>query len=540
MKSEKKIFLERTDPLEIVVDRIIKTPAAVVVLNIPRDSVLGASVNNFHVLRRESKTAGKELLIESIDDHVLELAGLAKLEASNPIFRIRERVVSDILPRSPSLTVPVHDKEDEGEFMPQRVAKAEKKVKAGFAKIVPAEATQTVKLHTSESKERTSQSRKIRWILFFTMLFIAGGVVAAAKFLPKATITLVFKKIPLDFAVPIRVGSTITMLDAEGEVMLIPGELLVAKKNLTLSFPAHGKEEVSVKAHGRLVVYNAYNSEPQVLVATTRFESPEGKVFRLNERVTIPGARMVNGSLTSSSLEVAVTADESGEAYNSARGTGRWKIPGFKGTPRYEGFYAEAREPFVGGFIGERAEPTEEDIQLATIALREVLKNALYNELRIVHTEKFVLFPEASSTLFIKEEIQKESQAPGMFSVFGEAEMRELVFEEIMFRDAIIRKTKQEIPEGETLVVNDITITYDKPQVLFTKGSMEFVASGNIVFVHSFDTQTFKQEILGKDEASLKNLVLGIDGLERVNVALRPFWVRRVPEELDKIDIVIE
>ena len=127
MKSEKKIFLDQHDDLDVVVDRLIKTQAHIVILNLPRDSVLGTSLDNFHVLKRESVTAGKELFIESVDDHVLELASLAKLRATNPIFKRNERIVSDILPKfkerreSPSAQtdfITVHKDKEGGEFQP--------------------------------------------------------------------------------------------------------------------------------------------------------------------------------------------------------------------------------------------------------------------------------------------------------------------------------------------------------------------------------------------------------------------------------------
>src|SRR5436309_13097062 len=99
-KTEKKFFLEKSDDLNTVVDRVISSPANLVIVNIPRDSVLAKTIHDFQVLKRECETAGKELRIESVDDHVLELAGIAGIFARNPVFRTRERIISDILPRA--------------------------------------------------------------------------------------------------------------------------------------------------------------------------------------------------------------------------------------------------------------------------------------------------------------------------------------------------------------------------------------------------------------------------------------------------------
>ena len=97
-KLEKKIFLDKSDDLNKAVDSLISSPAEKIILNIPKGSVLGLSIHNFQVLERESETAGKELAIESVDEHILELASIATIPAVNPVFRTREKAVADIVP----------------------------------------------------------------------------------------------------------------------------------------------------------------------------------------------------------------------------------------------------------------------------------------------------------------------------------------------------------------------------------------------------------------------------------------------------------
>ena len=82
-----------------MVDKLIKAKVHKVIINIPNGSVLGSSINNFAILRREAATAGKEIMVESVDEHILELAAVSKIKAINPVFQKRERTVSDIVPR---------------------------------------------------------------------------------------------------------------------------------------------------------------------------------------------------------------------------------------------------------------------------------------------------------------------------------------------------------------------------------------------------------------------------------------------------------
>src|SRR3990167_11473072 len=53
--------------------------------------------------------------------------------------------------------------------------------------------------------------------------------------------------------------------------------------------PAQGVERVEDKASGTITVYNDYSTAPQKLVKNTRFQTPEGLVFRAPAEVIIPG-----------------------------------------------------------------------------------------------------------------------------------------------------------------------------------------------------------------------------------------------------------
>src|SRR3989344_3913995 len=92
MKSETKIFLDKKDDLEKVVNYIEETSAEEVIVNFPKNSQIGMSVAHFKTLKKTAEKLGKQLRIESIDDVVLDLAKEADIKAINPIFKMRERV----------------------------------------------------------------------------------------------------------------------------------------------------------------------------------------------------------------------------------------------------------------------------------------------------------------------------------------------------------------------------------------------------------------------------------------------------------------
>ena len=149
----------------------------------------------------------------------------------------------------------------------------------------------------------------------------------------------------------------------------ILGEIVTKEQSASAKFPSTGSKLKSVKASGTIRVYNAYSTLSQVLIATTRFVSDDGKLFRTPKRVTIPGGHYEGGKLVPGEIDITVEAGEAGEEYNIGPST--FSIPGFAGTPRYTAFYAKSFEPMTGGMKQEIAQVSQEDLNKAQEALEE-------------------------------------------------------------------------------------------------------------------------------------------------------------------------
>ncbi|MCP6720340.1 MAG: hypothetical protein KJI72_03440 [Patescibacteria group bacterium] len=513
MKSEKKIFLDQQDDLDAAVNRISKTRAHILILNIPRGSVLGKSLDNFHILKRESVTAGKEILVESVDDYILELASLAKIGAVNPVFKQQERIISDILPKP--------------------------KFKRKKQDTPPLEQVEeNVPTRKTEKKPHKKTPFRWRWIVIslFVVLLGGGAFVLVNSILPRATVVMTLKKFPTSFDEQIEISSQAVDTSFSGSSIRLPGELLTARRNLSMRFPASGKEKIERKTKGVLTVYNAYSSEPQVLIATTRFLSPDDKLFRLDERVVVPGAKIIDGKIVPSQIEVLVTADKPGEKYNLEPQSG-WRIPGFKGTPRYEGFYADALNPLTGGFIGEEPVPTEEDIESAKDAVITSLKSVLESQMLVLLSNRFKLFDGAREFEVLREEVEPVDEG-GNFGIFTEAELRYLVFEEETLKETIAEKAGGSLPPD--LRIRDSSFNYRQVEVDLAQGEMSFFVDGTILFEPDIDVENLKSQLFGQNEQELRRIILFLSGLERANISLWPFWVNKVPTNSKRVKIMVE
>lgn len=534
--------MEREQKLGDIVAFLIDNPAGKVILNIPKNSVLGSKLNNFWALKKECAGVGKELLIESVDDHILELAALAGIVAVNPVFRVREKVIADILPRSSFR---------QKKAAPQKVVVEEPveetalKKRTPFNSVEREESAQSPfsnfggKSFNYKTRTRTKVNfRRTFVVLVVVLLGLFGAFALAIDVLPKATIILTLKKMPVDFAENVEISSNVASPNFESGKIVLPGEFLSASKNMEMSFPAVGKETVAVKARGTLVVYNSFSAAPQSLVKNTRFESPDGKIFRIEKNLVIPGAEERDGKIMASKIEVEVVAQEPGESYNIGPSSD-WRIPGFKGTAKYDGFYAEATRPFSGGFEGERPAANQEDLEQAKIKIEEALRNALKSQMLVLMKDRFKLIDGATDFKLLKVEMQSASTSDDKVSVFAEAEMKQLVFEEETLKKVIAEKAKSLIT-SEPARINKFELNYGSPQIDLAAGKMTLPVNGSLVFEPDIDQNKILERVSGLNEANLKEIIFSLPGLEKANVSLWPFWVKKVPSKTQKIKIVVE
>src|SRR3989344_6461800 len=114
-------------------------------------------------------------------------------------------------------------------------------------------------------------------------------------------------------------------------------ETFTVTRFATTSAPATGTRTVSRQASGLITISNSYSPASQRLIANTRCEAADGKIYRIRDSVTVPGMSGGKTGVTRAS----VYADSPGPEYNRSSATA-FTIPGFKGDPRYSKFSARS------------------------------------------------------------------------------------------------------------------------------------------------------------------------------------------------------
>ncbi len=532
MNKEYKIFLEPGDGSSEAVEKIKKGKGDKIILHIPEDSVLKSSIDNFYAIRDEIALEDKEVLIESVDPYIEEIAERAGLRAINPIFGKEEKFISDIIPRGQNRKL---KSEDIPEFSPEK----EEKTYEFFS----APKKEKKKKEKKEERAIMPVDKKKRTLVIagtFTTLLLIGFL--AVNILPKADIEVTLKKSSLSFDETVIASADIHEAVADEEGITLPGELLVATKNIEKRFPASGEEEVQRKATGELYIFNEFSSNSQVLVATTRFVSPDGKVFRLDERVTVPGAEVVGGEIFPQKIKVSVTADKAGEEYNiEPDPKKKWTIPGFKEaglTERYNGFYTKPASSMEGGYSGISKVPTEEDVEKAKKEVEELLKSALKSQITIAHSKDFKTLEGIHRFGIIEMEIDERVDEEDQFSVFAEGEIKTFVFEEETLKETLIRKNAS--PLDFDFHILESEIEYSEPEVNWDENSITFSVKGSFKVEPKVNEDNLRTQLVGQTESMVKPVLFSIPDLEKARISLWPFWVKKVPDNPKKVNIELK
>lgn len=412
-------------------------------------------------------------------------------------------------------------------------------------KTAPAAETENKQAKKSESKKHRLKP-KIRRRLFVLPIFIllCFGTIyyLGIKVLPRLTVNLKLKRYAANFNEAVEIGKNfkIPQNPNDGLIVKLPAELLKENRNLQLSFPATGKQQIKTNARGKIVIYNNFSSDAQSLVAKTRLETPDHKIFRLNKAVIVPGAKIQEGKIISSGIEVEATADQPGPEYNIGP-VEKFIIPGFQGSSKFAGFYGKSEQPMTGGFVGEAAVPTEKDLEQARNKMREKLYDNLKTFLFANLPPELKAVDGAFDFALINEKIIQPAVSENNFHIFSEAQGKLLVFSEKNLRDILAEKSLKQLSEncGDCELLS-LDLEYGAVRPDLQKGEMSFLAKGKAEFRKKFDFNSLKKQFRGKNESELKTIIYSLPGVERTQIFFWPFFVKKTPEKIERINITVQ
>lgn len=327
--------------------------------------------------------------------------------------------------------------------------------------------------------------------------------------------------------------------EVNAETRTLPSEFLSFDGSVSEDFDATGNDYVSQKAIGRVKIYNAFNVNPQALVATTRFIADSGILFRLPKAITIPAAKKdAQGNIVPQFIETDLIADQPGEGSN-IEGEVKLRILGFKGSSKYDGFYAVSQTGFSGGGIGQGRVITHDDL---TAAQQRVSKK-VFDDLKQSMAQKipapFKLVESLSEITIKTIDAPKEKTKTNRFTVSAKAVARVFVF-----RDAdIIRLLNELLLKGDStkaFIDASANFHYQIKNANYDKKNAAVTINGAIKTKKVVSVQDLTNLIAGKKEGSLIDALNKRRDIGTFRVAFFPPWIFSAPTNARQIHVFIE
>lgn len=330
--------------------------------------------------------------------------------------------------------------------------------------------------------------------------------------------------------------------------------LLSISKEGSREVKATGEEKVERKASGKIVIYNNHSNLPQTLVKNTRFENPDGLIFRIDEAVVVPGRSTKNSETLPGSVKATVYADEPGEKYNI--GLSDFTIPGFRSDPRYKNFSAKSdpTSPISGGFIGTVKKVSEADAALAKSGIENSLKSELLAQARSQIPDSHILFDDM--TQFSFEQLPQGASSEGNALIKEKGTIQGVLFDRRELADIIADETvnveneSEKAPEKEPRIfyaknLEELTVTFKNKSTFIpnNSGAVSAELKGNVLLVRDIENSVSSgaiQQILAGEKRSRADEVLSdFDSIENVSIVVRPVWSLSFPKKAEKIRVKI-
>lgn len=309
----------------------------------------------------------------------------------------------------------------------------------------------------------------------------------------------------------------------------VRGSIVTATVKKTEAFVSTNPgKSVDEKAGGTVVVRNV-STRVQPLVATTRFLSVSGILFRLDEGVTVPA----NGS-----VEATIHADVAGATGNVGPTT--FSIPGLSESLQ-KSITAENAAAFEGG-VRKVSIVTQEDLDRAALELRGTLEEEAKVALKAKAGDG--LAGEAYS--FAVGELKSDTQAGAEAAGFG---LTMVVDATGVFYDRaallVIAKRKlyeQLLPGTDFVSLNASALqaSVDKVAQAASGTASVHVYLDGIVAASAASRSLEPGRFAGMSAEEIAALLAKEKIASGVTVDFTPFWMKRVPRLKDHIYVEIE
>lgn len=361
------------------------------------------------------------------------------------------------------------------------------------------------------------------------LIFVVGNLFAGA------TVAVT----PKTQAVTLNLDLTASPKAEVGEIEYTP---VVWVRDLDELVPSDGERRAEVRASGKIIIYNNYSVTSQRLVKNTRFETPDGLIYKIADSLTVPGRRNVSGKIIPGSIEALVYAESAGEEYNI--GLTDFTVPGFKSnSERFTNFYGRSKTSMTGGRIGTEKFVSEEKLAEVRKRLQLKLEKGLQIEALSEVPSDSILYDTAYRITF-EPVLAGSADRSDSITVRERARFTGFLLKKNALAAAIAKNTLGSY-DGSPVRIGDMESLKFKLGANTTNssgatvGPIKFNLKGSAEVVWLVDEEKLKIDLVGKERGDLEAVAAKHPSIVKADVTFRPVWKNSFPASAFKIKVVI-
>lgn len=373
-------------------------------------------------------------------------------------------------------------------------------------------------------KIEPEKKKKGFWVKFFLLILAALAIFFFLDFAINIFSSVLVKITPVQEFANIDLNLRARRDSGAAE---LPFEIAQMEYEKNLNIISTGVSADGQKASGQIIIYNNYDSNSQILVKNTRFEANGGKIYRINDRVSVPG----NGS-----VEVTIYADQSGEEYNI--GLIDFTIPGFKDDPRYEKIYGRSKTKMAGGTKSATTFLTEDDISKASEGLRGEIKNYLAENILKQKPDGYAFFNGGLVVDFQENPDNPKKGDVGKEFVFNQKGVATgFLFKEEDFSKEIAKRYLGENNTNKVKIVNLNKLEFNLTNRNAENSEINFNLKGKAHFAWKIDEESLLEDLTATKGNDYGSVFKKYSAIESAEVIFKPAWWRVIPKNKSRIHL---
>jgi hypothetical protein len=362
-------------------------------------------------------------------------------------------------------------------------------------------------------------------------------------FLPKAAVTVSIKTKIQSIDTEIKADVKNDSVDLDKKI--IPAKMVSINDEISRNFEATGaKGASSHKARGMITIYNEFSPVTQPLVATTRFLSEDGKLFRLVNSVNIPGFTKVTEEIKMGAIEAEVVADEAGEDYNIA--PARFSIPGFQGSgnEKHAKIYAKSFKAMTGGAKDTETvkSVSESDINSAKNKLASEMNSIIKQKIKDEVGQEFTVLDDAINII---DPTYKTSNAVGEitsnFTATIKISAKAIVVREQDINEIVKGLLLRNIGDNSIVLEDSIAEEIGKSDADFVNSQLTIRTHGSGKISPNLDLEKIKKDILGKNENELESYFKTYPDISQFEISYWPTFISgKLPAYSSRLEVNLD